>query len=59
MAGMEKQTEGVALVSTRHSAPAIDFVPEAELRPQVVDLKDRLLWWRREPAFDALLHSGH
>ena len=26
---------------------------------QVVDVKDRLLWWHGEPAFDALLHSGH
>ena len=26
---------------------------------QVVDIKDGFLWWRGEPACDALLHPGH
>jgi hypothetical protein len=26
---------------------------------QVMNLKDGFLWWRSEPAFDSLLHSGH
>ena len=36
-----------------------DWFPHQPSRLQVVDLKNRLLRWRTEPALDTLLHSGH